>query len=336
VRSPPADLIPERLAAALAEGWPLHPALMDYVPEGGGSHHWKAAAEDGTARFVTVDDLDDKDWLGDSRDAVFNGLGRALNTATALRDRAGLDFVVAPLAARDGGLLHRVDDRYTVCVFPFLPGRSHRFGPYPDPLLRGRALDMIAALHLATPAVRDLAPRHVPGFTGRDDLDAFLGDPARPWAGGPFSEPARRLLVPCAADLARLAAGFDRLAAATAAARADLVITHGEPHPANLMSVAGRLVLIDWDTAALASPERDVSVIAAASGEGIDRYQQTVGRDLNPAVLTLYRSRWYLDDLGSAIRLFRRPHRDTSDTRLWRDSLASGLEQLPRWLELLS
>ena len=190
--------------------------------------------------------------------------------------------MVAPLAACDGRLLRRVDDRYAVCVFPFLAGRSYRFGTYTDPLLRGRALDMIAALHQATPAVRGLAPRHVPSFAGRDDLDAFLLDPGRAWAGGPFSEPARRLLVTRTADLAQLAAAFDRLAAATAAARAGLVITHGEPHPANLMSVGGRLVLIDWDTAALAPPERDVSLIATTSGEGIDHYQQAVGRDLDP------------------------------------------------------
>lgn len=336
MRSPPADLAPERLAAALAGGWRLHAARADYVPEGGGSHHWKVTGKDGLARFVTVDDLDDKDWLGDTREAVFSGLGRALGTAAALRDRAGLDFVAAPLPDRDGELLRRVNDRYAVSVFPFLVGRSHPFGPYADPLLRGRSLDMIAALHQATPAVLGLAPGHVLGFAGRDDLDAFLLDPGRRWDGGPFSEPARRLLLPCATELARLAAGFDRMAAATVGARANLVITHGEPHPANLMLAAGRLVLIDWDTAALAPPERDVSLIATTSGEGTDRYQQAAGRNLDPAVMTLYRVRWYLDDLASAIRLFRRPHRDTPDTRRWRDSLAPGPEQLPRWLELLS
>ncbi len=102
------------------------------------------------------------------------------------------------------------------------------------------------------------------------------------------------------------------------------------------MLTRGRLVLIDWDTAALAPPERDVALIATAAGEGTARYQQAAGRDLDPAVITLYRARWYLDDLASAIRMFRNPHRDTPDTRRWRDSLAPNLEQLPRWLELLS
>lgn len=197
MRSPPADLAPERLAAALAGGWRLHAARADYVPEGGGSHHWKVTGKDGLARFVTVDDLDDKDWLGDTREAVFSGLGRALGTAAALRDRAGLDFVAAPLPDRDGELLRRVNDRYAVSVFPFLVGRSHPFGPYADPLLRGRSLDMIAALHQATPAVRGLAPDHVLSFAGRDHLDAFSSIPA---AGGTAARsPSRRAACYCPA-----------------------------------------------------------------------------------------------------------------------------------------
>ena len=309
---------------------------MEYVPEGGGSHHWKLTADDGVCHFVTVDDLDNKDWLGDTRGVVFKGLGRALGTAAMLRHEVGLRFVVAPIAAGDGKLLRRLDDRYTVSVFPFLAGRSYPFGPYTDARLRGLALDMIAALHQSTPAVRGRASHHVPRFAGRGDLAAFLLDPDRPWDGGSFSEPARRLLVTRTADLAQLAAGFDRLAGITAPARADRVITHGEPHPANLMSVNGRLVLIDWDTAALAPPERDIALIAATSNEGIDRYQQATGRELDPAVITLYRLRWYLDDLASAIRLFRNHHRDTPDTRRWWHGLVSELEQLPGWLDLLA
>jgi spectinomycin phosphotransferase len=327
--------MPERLEAALAEGWRLPVTAMEYVPEGGGGHHWTLTGEDGQPCFVTVDDLDDKSWLGDTRDAVFEGLSGALGTAAALRHEAGLDFVVAPVAGRDGGLLRRVGSRYAVSVFPFLAGRSYPFGPYPDARLRGQALDMIVALHQSTPAVRDRAPRHVPGFAGRGDLDSFLRDPGRPWDGGPFSAAARQLLVTRATDLARLTAGFDRLAEVTVPARANPVITHGEPHPANLMSVSGRLVLIDWDTAALAPPERDVSLIATAGHEGIDRYQEATGRALSRDVITLYRLRWYLDDLGSAVRMFRNPHLDSADTQRWRDGLAPRLEQLPRWLELL-
>ena len=101
------------------------------------------------------------------------------------------------------------------------------------------------------------------------------------------------------------------------------------------MSVGGRLVLIDWDTAALAAPERDLSLIATTGREGLDRYQQATGRDVDSTVITLYRMRWYLDDLASAVRLFRNRHLETPDTRRWWDGLAPRVQQLPRWLDLL-
>lgn len=335
MRSPPADLAPEQVRTALAVNWRLKTKSLEYLPEGGGAHHWKLIDIDGWPYFVTADDLDDKDWLGGTRDAVFDGLSQALKTAAALRYQAGLEFVVAPNPTHDGELVHRLDARYAISVFPFLAGHSYPFGPYPDPVIRDGVLDMIAALHRATPAVQGHAPHHVPRFGGRGDLSAFLLDPERPWGGGPFSETARRLLVTRTADLAQLVAGFDDLLDSTHRVRAHPVITHGEPHPANLMSVDGRLMLIDWDTAALAPPERDVALIATADNDGVDRYQQATGRELDHAVITLYRLRWYLDDLASAVRLFRNGHRDTPDTRRWWHGLAPRLEQLPTWLNRL-
>lgn len=309
---------------------------MEYVPEGGGSHHWKLTDTDGRPHFVTVDDLDDKEWLGDTRPQVLDGLRRALATAAALRHQAGLDFVVAPVASSYGELLHLIDDRCTVSVFPYLTGRAHPFGPYADATLRDQALDLIAALHQTTPAVRNHAPGHRLGFTGQADLKAFLLEPERPWDSGPFSEAAHSLLTQRTADLARLADSFDHLAEATTPARANPVITHGEPHPANVMSANGRLYLIDWDTAALAPPERDICLIAATSTEGVDRYQQATGHELDTAVITLYRLRWYLDDLGSATRMFRSPHPDNADTQRWLRSLEPQLNKLPAWLDLLA
>jgi len=306
---------------------------MQYVPEGAGSYHWKLTDAEGRPHFVTVDDLDNKDWFGHVRETVFDGLQRALNTSAALRHEAGLEFVVAPVADRDGELLRRVDDRYTVSVFPYLTGRSHAFGAYADEPLRDEAMDIVARLHQSAAVVQDRAPSHVPSYGGRDDLNAFLLDSDRPWDGGPYSEAAHRLLRANAAELAELATGYDRLVESTVPARAHSVITHGEPHQANLMSVDGRLALIDWDTVAMAPPERDVSLIATARNEGIDRYEQTTGRTVDRSVITLYRLRWYLDDLASAIRLFRNQHRDTADTRLWWDGLAPNLQQLPRWLD---
>ena len=170
MRSPPPQLAPERLADVLAEGWGLRAVSLQYVPEGGGSHHWTLTDSAGQRYFVTVDDLDNKDWIGGSRDAVFDGLRCALSTAAALRYDAGLRFVMAPIAACDGLPLRWVDGPYTASVFQFLTGRSHPFGPYTDARLRNQVLDMIAVLHQAGGARRrapSCPPVRRPGRSGR-------------------------------------------------------------------------------------------------------------------------------------------------------------------------
>ena len=101
MRTMPEGLEMSALVGTLADGWGLEVATADYTAVGGGSYHWVVRHVDGARRFVTVDDLDQKPWLGDSRDAVFAGLRRAFDTAGAL-DEMGLVFVVAPIRTDRG------------------------------------------------------------------------------------------------------------------------------------------------------------------------------------------------------------------------------------------
>lgn len=314
MRSPPLDLADDRLLGTLDAGWGLRAGSLDYVPEGGGSHHWRLIDDDGRAHFVTIDDLDDKDWMADTRGAVLDGLGRALRTAAALRDRAGLDFVLAPVVARDGDVLARIDDRYAVSVFPYLTSCSYGFGPYPDAELRHRALDLVAALHRATPTVRDMAPAHVPRFGGEGDLEAFLADPTVPWDAGPFSEPARARFAERAGDLERLVAGFVALVDRTAPARSHPVITHGEPHPGNVLRTGPQRLLIDWDTAGLAWPERDLWSVTKAGTEDAARYEAATGHRPDPRAIEMYALLWALWDIGAFLRRFSGPHEESPDS----------------------
>lgn len=316
VRTRPTDLDDAAVTASLAEGWNVRSESVLYVPEGGGAHHWKVVDQTGRSFFVTVDDLDNKDWLADTREGVFAGLRHALGAAAALHRDAGLRFVVAPIESVANDIVRRLDDRYAMSVYPFLIGESSPFGPHTDPKRRAEVLDLLVALHGATRAVRGLLPPHQVRVGGRRDLDAALGDPDRPWAEGPFAEPARALVASLAPALTEVLAAFDRLAETTATARGDTVLTHGEPHPANLMSVDGRLVLLDWDTVALAPPERDLWMVTSDNAE-LARYSNTTGHTIDPSVMTLYRLRWYLDDIASATRLFRASHQESSDTRRW-------------------
>jgi spectinomycin phosphotransferase len=295
---------------------------------GGGSHHWVARERDGRRYFVTADDLDRKPWLGRDRDSTFAGLRAAYDTALALRDRAGLGFVLAPAAGRAGAAVRRLGARYSVALFPFLDGSAGTFWDYAAADHAARVIPILAELHRATPVVRGVAQPRPVEVPGRSELEAALAALDRPWAGGPFSEPARAWLGASAGSIRRALRSFDELAARVAASGRGLVVTHGEPHPANLVRSGERCYLIDWDTVGLAPPERDLWMVEGG-GEALAAYSQATGRELDPSALALYRLCWDLTDLSVYASVLRGPHRRTADTELaWR-AVTEGVRHTP-------
>jgi spectinomycin phosphotransferase len=111
----------------------------------------------------------------------------------------------------------------------------------------------------------------------------------------------------------------------------ETVITHGEPHPGNVIrEPGGEVMLIDWDTVGLARPERDLWMVASDTGDELRHYTELTGRLVDVAVLGLYRMRWALDDLSCFIREVRAAHRRTLGTEhAWR-SLELTVAQLTR------
>jgi spectinomycin phosphotransferase len=309
VRARPDGVSEDDVSLALAQGWRIDAAAMRYAAVGGGSYHWVAG--DGAARrwFVTVDDLDDKAWLGENRPAVMAGLRSAMNTALALRWEAGLEFVVAPVPGDDGATVRPVGPRHAVAVFPFLSGTPGRFGEAQPASERAVLVDMLAALHRSRPAGTSVAAI---GLARRAALDAALRDLSQPWRAGPFAEPARTLLAGAADQVRGLLEIFDRLARTVRVS--EFVITHGEPHPGNVMRVGPRRMLIDWDTVGLAPPERDLWLVVSETGEEARRYADLTGRAVDPARLALYRLRWALDDICAFVNRLRTEHRRTADT----------------------
>ena len=89
----------------------------------------------------------------------------------------------------------------------------------------------------------------------------------QPWTGGPFSEPARQVLARHAARMVELLAWPTGSPPRWRHASAPWVITHGEPHAGNVMRAADGHLLVDWDTVALAPPERDLWMVAGDDGE---------------------------------------------------------------------
>jgi spectinomycin phosphotransferase len=212
-------------------------------------------------------------------------------------------------------------------VFPFLHGSG---GEWDKPLTApdlDELVAMLAALHSVDPAAVRLQRREVE-LSWPDDLELALRELGRSWTGGPFAEPARELLAGAAGPVRRGLDALDRWARARFSAEG-LVITHGEPHPGNIIRVAaaavadggggagpahGAVMLIDWDTVGLAPPERDLWMVATDTGAELRRYTELTGRPVDMAAIELYRLRWALDDLSCFVRDLRAPHRRTPGT----------------------
>jgi spectinomycin phosphotransferase len=308
VRDRPAGLREHDLRLVLAEGWRIDAAALRYAPVGGGSYHWVVRDGAGRRWFVTVDDLDDKAWLGYTRPAVMAGLRAAMETALALRRDADLGFVLAPVPGVDGAVVRPVGAGHAVAVFPFLSGTPGRFGETLPAAERAALTDMLAALHRSTLAG---APVAAIGLARRADLDAALLDLGQPWWAGPFGEPARTLLANAGDRIRGLLEVFDRRAGAIRTD--DFVITHGEPHSGNVIRVGSRRMLIDWDTVGLGPPERDLWMVARQSGEEARRYAGLTGRSVDPGLLEWYRLRWALDDISAFVHQLRSAHGRTAD-----------------------
>jgi spectinomycin phosphotransferase len=294
----------------LDEHWGLAPARLAYLPVGFGDHHWELTDTAGRRWFVTVAGLAGS-WRGTGPAAGYADLQATMDTATALA-RAGLEFAVAPVPTADGRALAPLGAEHAITVFPYLAGD---FGGELPPQDRLALVDMLARLHNATPLAAPTAPVRRPDLAPRPVLEAALGDLSEPWPGGPYSEPARQLLARHAARLGLALTGFDELARA-AGRSGPSVITHGEPHPDNILRSAGRLFLIDWDTAGLAPPERDLWDLADAGSREADRYAELTGHRLSSAVMRMYRMRWSLEEIMLSLREFRGPHERNDDTEL--------------------
>jgi spectinomycin phosphotransferase len=312
VRARPDGVAERDVTLALAEGWRIDAAAIRYAAVGGGSYHW--VVRDGERRrwFVTVDDLEDKSWLGSTRPAVMTGLRSAMDTALALRRDVGLEFVVAPVPGCDGMTVRPVGPRHAAAVFAFLSGIQGRWGDAVSAPERAALVDTLAALHRATPAVADGAPMSAIDLPRREALDAALRDLGQPWRAGPFAEPVRAVLAGAEDQVRRLLEIFDRTADVVRASA--VVLTHGEPHPGNVIRAGTQRMLVDWDTVGLAPPERDLWWVIGEAGEGARRYADLTGRAADPAVLAFYRLRWALDDISSFVDQLRGEHRHTADT----------------------
>jgi spectinomycin phosphotransferase/16S rRNA (guanine(1405)-N(7))-methyltransferase len=313
VLTPPDDLPEAVLVLALGRSWGMAVTSMEYRPVGWGSHHWAVADAAGTRWFVTVDELENKRLsASEPLDAGFARLRSALEAAMDLR-ACGAAFVVAPVPVRDGEPLTRVNDRFGVAVYPFADGQSFDGGKFSSPAHRLSVLGLLVGTHTAPPAASRRALADDFAVPYRDELEAACAPAGEVADCGPYARPVSLLARQHAAPLQRLLARYDALVLAARAQDARMVLTHGEPHPGNTMLTAGGWVLIDWDTALVAPPERDLWDLDPGDGSILDAYAQATGTSPRPSLLDLYRLRWDLADIAADVSRFRRPHTGSID-----------------------
>lgn len=322
MRERPADIRDSDVVAALARQWALTVQDLSYLPVGFGGYHWLAVGQTASRWFVTVSDLA-APWVLD--------LPGAMRTAAWLATEAGLGFVVAPVPARAGQVVGSLDSRHALTLFPYVDAAPGRFEDPVDDGDRAAVIDMLAALHSAAPEGIQVPSRPLE-LASRQVIDQALASLGVPWNGGPYAEPGRDLLARHERPLRQAFARFDGLLDRVREAGGPYVITHGEPHPGNLLRTRAGLRLVDWDMTALARPERDLWWVISGDQDAA-RYSWRTGWTVNQDALALYRLRWGLDDIAEFLSEIRGPHQRTADTLVSWTALQQTLESIAEGLK---
>lgn len=300
----PEDLSTEEVLRVVQEHWDPKVRSGALFPQGSGAPHWVCGGARHPRWFVTADDVTAPGRLAE-REAAYAAARRLAHK--------GLHFVVPTVAPVGGGIGVR-HGRHLVTVTAYHEGESGP-GPYADDNQRALVAHEIGLLHATRPPRR--APVWKPGLASRSELVQLLEtvDDTQ-WDTGPFGESVRTALRDNRPRLLRLFARFDVLAAQALASRKTWVVTHGEPHTANVLWRLGGPVLLDWESLRLAPRERDLRVVLrdAESAEPLSAYVASGGTvDLDADMVELFDLELGLTGTARSAVWFSRPHVGNAD-----------------------
>jgi Phosphotransferase enzyme family len=210
-------------------------------------------------------------------------------------------------------------------VYPFKEGQSFRWGEWSIEVLDG-VTGLLARVHLAPEQAWRHARTDDFGVPFRELTEAALGG-WEPDERGPYTRPVARLLQEYAGPVRRWLDQYDGLVTEARQRSARPVLTHGEPHPGNVMLTSAGWRLIDWDTVLIAPPERDLWGLVQRDPAALSGYTAATGIVPSPQLVELYRLRWDIADVAYDVARFFRPHGESAnDVESW-ELLSSLIQQ---------
>jgi len=126
-------------------------------------------------------------------------------------------------------------------------------------------------------------------------------------------------------------ARYDWLVAEVRSQTDPWVLTHGEPDSDNVIQTAdGRMLLIDWTTAAVAPRERDLFDVMQGPHDVLRDYQRGAGPNPPRAhALEMIGLHWRLSHLGHDLDLLLKSDDEQDDTEQAWTRLVERLEKPP-------
>jgi spectinomycin phosphotransferase len=282
------DLDRAVLAAALQREYGLTARVVRFVPAGETAWCYQVTDERGGRWFLKL-----------GRPGAIEG-ARAEFTLRLCDALAGLELLVPRPRPTTAGELWCWLDGLRVAVFEFVDGQPLSDQDLRVPAVVRQTARLVAAVHVATPALAVPVPFVEEFEIWTEGLDRCLAELQPDASAGRLRGEARALVWPQRGALLAMQERLLTLGAAARSRPTKRVLCHGDLIGDNLLADGGgRLWAVDWDGAVLAPREGDLALFAGPGFERLlDEYEAATGtQDLDPDLVAFFLLRRNLDDL---------------------------------------
>jgi spectinomycin phosphotransferase len=288
------DLSDDLLTKCLHDAFGLRASQLDFLPLGADVNTavYRVSAGDGRPYFLKL------------RRGPLDEMSVAVPAFLAGR---GLRQIISPLRTAARQLWSSLDP-FTLTLYPFVDGSDG----YQIELTEAQWIELGAALkriHTASLPVplRRALPRETYSPRYRERVRAFQARLQGSTFEDPLAAQLATFLRARAAVVRQLVDGAERLACLLQVRTQEWVLCHADIHNGNILVARdGSLYIVDWDTALLASKERDLMFVGSGIGragnaaqEAAWFYQGYGPAEIDPVALAYYRCERIVQDIDA-------------------------------------